>query len=274
MRFVVSLFVLVVAAALSPAAERPNVLLILADDLGYGHLGCYGQTKIRTPHLDKLAASGMRFTQAYAGATVCAPSRCALMTGLHGGHGRIRGNGGAITKGGVSLLPEDATVAEVFKTAGYTTGLVGKWGLGDAGTTGIPTKQGFDFFYGYLNQTHAHDYFPDFLWRNTTKEAIDNPRSKTVGVSAAQNIYAPDRMLVEATKFLEANKAVPFFLGFTTTLPHANNERTKATGSGNEIPSNAPYANESWPAAEKNLAAMITRMDADVGTLVAKLAVA
>lgn len=270
--YIVALLATFAFAFDASSAERPNVVLILADDLGYGHLGCYGQTKIKTPHLDRLAASGMRFTDAYAGATVCAPSRCALMTGLHCGHARVRGNGGAINKGGVPLLTEDVAVAEVFKNAGYTTGLVGKWGLGDPGTTGIPTKKGFDFFYGFLNQTHAHDYFPDYLWRNTTKEAIDNPRSATVGVTAKENVYAPDRMLAEATTFLEANKAKPFFLCFTTTLPHANNERTKATGNGNEIPSNKPYADEPWPAAEKNLAAMITRMDADVGAIVAKLA--
>jgi len=271
-RFAVILFLLGASAFALPAADRPNIVLILADDLGYGHLGCYGQTKIKTPHLDKLAANGMQFTNAYAGATVCAPSRCALMTGMHGGRGRVRGNSGAITRSGVALLAEDLTVAEVVRKAGYTTALVGKWGLGEAGSTGIPTKKGFDLFYGYLNQTHAHDYFPEFLWRNETKEKLDNPRSATVGVTAKENVYAPDRMLAEATAFLDANKAKPFFLAFTTTLPHANNERTKATGDGNEIPSNAPYADEPWPAVEKNIAAMITRMDADVGAIVAKLA--
>src|SRR4051812_3556190 len=145
------------------AADKPNILFILADDLGYGDLGCFGQTKIKTPNLDRLAAEGVKFTHAYAGSTVCAPSRCALMTGLHTGHARVRGNAR------VPLRPEDTTVAEVLKKAGYATGLVGKWGLGEPDTTGVPNKKGFDSFFGYLNQHHAHNYFPDYLWRNETK---------------------------------------------------------------------------------------------------------
>src|SRR3954471_20571534 len=138
----------------------PNIIFILADDLGYGDLGCYGQKLIQTPHLDRMAAEGMRFTQCYAGSTVCAPSRCALMSGLHTGHCRIRGNAA------VPLEPDDVTVAELLKKAGYATGLFGKWGLGEVGTTGAPTKKGFDEFFGFTNQTHAHNYYPDFLWRN------------------------------------------------------------------------------------------------------------
>src|SRR5213593_753793 len=129
------------------APAKPNIIFILADDLGYGDLGCYGQKKIRTPNLDRMAAEGMRFTQCYAGSTVCAPSRCALMTGLHTGHCRIRGNAN------VPLEPGDRTVAELLKSAGYATGLVGKWGLGEDGTTGVPNKKGFDEFFGFLNQT-------------------------------------------------------------------------------------------------------------------------
>src|SRR5688500_7906773 len=143
------------AAAQQPA--RPNIIFILADDLGYGDVGCYGQKQIQTPHLDKLAAQGLRFTDAYAGATVCAPSRCSLMTGLHAGHARVRGNKD------VPLQPEDLTVARLLKGAGYHTALIGKWGLGNAGSPGVPTKQGFDYFFGYLNQTHAHNYYPEFL---------------------------------------------------------------------------------------------------------------
>src|SRR5262249_43960082 len=139
---------------------RPNVVFILADDLGYGDLGCYGQKQIQTPNLDKMAAEGLRFTQCYAGSTVCAPSRCILMTGLHTGHAVVRGN--AL----VPLRADEVTVAKVLKDAGYSTGLIGKWGLGEADSTGVPNKQGFDYFYGYLNQVHAHNYYPDFLWRN------------------------------------------------------------------------------------------------------------
>src|ERR1044071_7416374 len=136
----------------------------MADDLGYGDLGCYGQTKIKTPNIDKLAAEGMRFTDAYAGCTVCAPSRCVLMTGLHTGHCYIRGNSKA------NLRPQDTTVAELFKSAGYTTALIGKWGLGHEGSLGVPNHKGFDFFYGYLDQTHAHNYYPEFLMRNYDRE--------------------------------------------------------------------------------------------------------
>src|SRR5439155_6052083 len=142
------------------AQGRPNIIFILADDLGYGDPGCYGQKKIKTPNIDRLAAEGMRFTQCYAGSSVCAPSRCCLLTGLHTGHARIRGNAR------VPLEPEDVTVAEILKSRGYRTAAIGKWGLGNEGTTGIPNKQGFDEWFGYLDQTHAHNYYPQFLWRN------------------------------------------------------------------------------------------------------------
>lgn len=253
-------------------ARPPNILFILADDLGYGDIGCYGQTKIKTPNLDKLAADGMRFTQVYAGSTVCAPSRCALMTGLHTGHCRTRGNGGGgAPRSNVPLAPDDPCVAELLKKAGYTTALVGKWGLGEEGSTGIPTKKGFDYFFGYLNQHHAHNYYPDFLWRNETKVALPNPQSEVEGVAEKGVAYVPDLCLEEGLKFLESNKARPFFLYYATTIPHANNEKTRATGEGEEAPSDAPYTNESWPQPEKNKAAMITRMDADIGKLLAKL---
>jgi arylsulfatase A-like enzyme len=255
-----------------PDERPPNILLIVADDLGYGDLGCYGQKKIRTPHLDRLAAQGLRFTQAYAGSSVCAPSRCTLMTGLHTGHCRVRGNGGG---GGprqnVPLAPNDVCVAQLLRQAGYVTALIGKWGLGEAGSTGLPTRQGFDYFFGYLNQYHAHNYYPDFLWRNVQKIAIDNPQSTIDNVAAQQRVYAPDLFREEALKFLAAHRDQPFFLYFATTLPHANNERTRALGDGNEVPSDAPYSQENWPAAEKNKAAMITRLDADIGQLLAQL---
>src|SRR5438309_1408527 len=164
------LFVLLTAWLLGPTtaraaepARKPNILFILADDLGYGDLGCYGQKRIRTPHLDRLAADGMRFTQCYAGSTVCAPSRCVLMTGKHTGHARIRGNAQ------VPLEPDDVTVAEILKPAGYRTAAIGKWGLGNEGTTGMPNRHGFDEWFGYLDQVHAHNYYPEFLWRNERK---------------------------------------------------------------------------------------------------------
>jgi arylsulfatase A-like enzyme len=245
-------------------ARRPNILFILADDLGYGDLGCYGQKQIRTPNLDRLAAQGLRFTQCYAGSTVCAPSRCTLMTGLHTGHCRVRGN--AL----VPLRPGDATVAEALRAAGYATGLVGKWGLGEAGSTGAPDRKGFGYFYGYLNQLHAHNYYPDYLWRNGGKVAVEGNVVKA-GVASRRAQYAPDLLTREALAFLEKHRAGPFFLYLAYTLPHANNERGRAEGNGMEVPSDEPYAREPWPQAQKNHAAMITRLDADVGRVLRRL---
>src|SRR5438067_388543 len=262
------------AARPAAADHKPNIVFVLADDLGYGDLGCYGQAKIKTPNIDRLAAGGVRFTQSYAGSTVCAPSRCALMTGFHTGHGRVRGNGGGGSpRSNVPLRPEDVTVTEVLKRAGYATALVGKWGLGEEGSTGVPTRKGFDFFFGYLNQYHAHNYYQDFLYRNDERVPIPQnaQNAKAENVAATPVVYSPDLMLKEAIGFVEKNKDRPFFLYFATTVPHANNEKTKFDGNGNEVPSDAPYANEPWPQPEKNKAAMITRLDADVGKLLAKL---
>src|SRR5687768_2686921 len=173
---VAAALVLPPSAAAADKPPRPNIIFILADDLGYGELGCYGQQLIQTPHLDLMAAQGIRFTQFYAGATVCAPSRSVLMTGQHHGHTRVRGNAGRANPAAQALRPDDVTVARVLKDAGYTTALVGKWGLGDVGAaeTGLPRKQGFDSFFGYLNQQHAHNHFPDFLWRNEEKAPLPN----------------------------------------------------------------------------------------------------
>jgi len=248
------------AYAAAKPARKPNIIFILADDLGYGDLGCYGQQKIRTPNIDRLAAEGMKFTQCYAGSTVCAPSRCALMTGLHTGHTRIRGNDRK------PLLPEDVTVAEVLREAGYATGLVGKWGLGEPDTTGIPTRQGFDSFLGYLNQRHAHNYYPDYLWRNEEKVPLANEVANGVATKRVQ--YAQDLFAEEALAFVERSKDKPFFLYYAVTIPHANNEAGKA---GMEVPSDEPYAGQDWPKNEKNFAAMVTRLDTDVGRLMARL---
>jgi arylsulfatase A-like enzyme len=253
------------ASRLTAAERPPNIVLILADDLGYGDLGCYGQTKIKTPHLDKLAADGIRFTACYAGSTVCAPSRCALMTGSHTGHCRVRGNAR------VPLRPEDSCVAELLKKAGYATALVGKWGLGEDGSTGVPNRKGFDHFFGYLNQHHAHNSYPEWLWRNGEKVMLPNVESKVENVAEKRVAYAPDLFLAEGLRFIEDNRARPFFLYYATTVPHANNERTRAEKAGNEVPSDAPYSAEPWTQPEKDKAAMITRMDADIGKLLAKL---
>ena len=263
--------ILITSASALAQAPKPNIIFILADDLGYGDLGCYGQTKIQTPHLDTLAKEGLRFTHAYAGATVCAPSRCSLMTGLHGGHARIRGNKD------VPLQPDDVTVARLLKSAGYHTALIGKWGLGNAGSTGVPTKQGFDYFCGYLNQTHAHNYYPEYLDRNEEKVSLKNKLpegAKTKfgeGVSAVKEQYSHDLLTEEALQYVRnraQDKTQPFFLYLAYTLPHANNE---AKQQGMEIPSDAPYSDKDWPQQEKNRAAMVTRLDADVGKIMAAL---
>jgi len=245
--------------------DRPNIIFILADDLGYGDLGCYGQQTIQTPNIDQMAAEGMVFTDHYAGSTVCAPSRCCLMTGMHTGHAWIRANGR------LPLRPEDVTVAELLKRAGYTTGIIGKWGLGEAETTGIPNRQGFDYWYGYLNQRHAHNYYPDYLWRNEEKEALANevePVNPPGGVATKRVEYSHDLFASEALWFVERHAEAPFFLYLALTIPHANNE---AKNKGMEVPSLAPYGDENWPEAQKGHAAMITRMDGDVGRLMAKL---
>ncbi len=255
----------------APAPRRPNIILIVADDLGYGDLGCYGQTQIKTPNLDKLAAEGLRFTDFYAGSTVCAPSRCALMTGFHTGHALIRGNGN------IALRAEDVTVAELLQSAGYRTGLIGKWGLGDANTTGLPQKKGFDEFLGYLDQVHAHDYYPAFLWRYDPRAGFDGQETLYANVAGHKGTYSQDLFTKAALNFMRlyqpeaANHYRPFFLYLAYTIPHANNEEGQRSGNGMQVPSDEPYSAEAWPQPEKNKAAMITRLDADVGQLIAKL---
>jgi arylsulfatase A-like enzyme len=238
--------------------RRPNVVLIVADDLGRGDLGAYGQRFIRTPNLDRMAREGRLFTDAYAASPVCAPSRASFMTGLHQGHARIRGNMGRDNER-VPLKDEDVTVAEVLKGAGYRTGIVGKWGLGEPGTEGVPGRQGFDYFFGYLNQNHAHDYYPEYLWRNG--ERVTLPRGT----------YSHDLFTREALDFIRRERGGPFFLYLAYTLPHANNELTRRTGNGMEVPSDAPYARAPWTPQQRNYAAMMTRLDADVGKVLALL---
>ena len=267
----------------SPGFVRPpNIVFILADDLGYGDLGSYGQTVIRTPNLDRMAGQGMRFRQFYAGATVCAPSRSVLMTGQHGGHTWVRGNAGG-DMSVQTLRAEDVTVAERLKQAGYSTALFGKWGLGDMlpdAMAGLPDVQGFDRFFGYLNQVHAHNYYPEFLWDGREKLELANvvervPRRSggfAGGHATERNEYAHDLIVERALQWVSEQGNQPFFLFLAATIPHANNEGTRATGNGQEVPDHGPYAERDWSDADKGQAAMITRLDADVGRLLALLA--
>ncbi len=255
------------SATAAPTPSRaPNIVFILADDIGYGDLGSYGQKRIRTPNLDQLAAQGRRFTQFYAGAPVCAPSRNVLMTGQHTGHVQVRGNAK------IDLRPTDMTVAQVLHDAGYYTGLIGKWGLGQEGSAGSPIHKGFDYFFGYVDQTQAHNYYPTYLVRNETRvplrNIVPNPGPYGQGVATKKVDYSADLMGTETLEFVRAHRAQPFFLYFATTLPHANDE---AKPDGMEVPDYGPYAKETWPYPEKGYAAMITRLDTQVGNLMSEL---
>jgi len=229
------------------AARKSNIVLVLLDDLGYGDFGCYGQKIIQTPVVDRLAREGTRFTDCYAGGAVCAPSRACLMTGLHGGHAPVRANAGTIP-----IEPGDVTIAEVLKQAGYTTGGFGKWGLGDAGTDGRPTAQGFDEWFGYLHQIHAHDYYTDYLWNGDQKVLLPGNRG------GGRVTYSADVIADRTYDFIRRNKAKPFFCYASWTLPHAKFE----------IPDYGPYADRAdWHENERTYAAMVTRADAQIGKL-------
>lgn len=252
-------------SAAAQEARKPNIILIHADDLGWGDLSCYGQKKFKTPHLDRMAAEGMRFTQYYSGSTVCAPSRCALITGFHMGHAWVRGNGD------IPLRPEDATVGEVLKAAGYATAAIGKWGLGQADTTGLPSKKGFDEHFGFLNHQHPHRQYTDHLWRNGEKVPIDPSR------------YANDLLTDAALDYIRSHKGGPFFLYFAPSTPHAEMrvpedslepfkgkfpEKTFTSASADAHPSRG-YRSQPTPNAAT--AAMIARLDRDVGRVLSLL---
>ena len=279
------------ADAASARAEKTNVIFVLADDLGWGELGSYGQQKIPTPNLDRLAAQGMRFTQHYSGAPVCAPSRCVLMTGRHLGHAEIRGNSQATEllpefKEGQYPISENAhTFVELFQKAGYATGAMGKWGLGPVGSTGAPDRKGFDLFFGYNCQAVAHSYYPEYLWRNAEKVII-NPKpisgheKKVEGeVRMEDRIgenYAPSLMIAEAVKFIETNQARPFFLYLPFVQPHVAMHPPRE--SVDKFPREwdpEPYRGESGylahPRPHAAYAAMISELDGYVGRLMETL---
>jgi arylsulfatase A len=266
-----------ISSAIGAATGRkPNIVFIMADDLGLRHLGCYGGKQIRTPNIDRLAAEGIRFTETYAGCTVCAPSRRALMTGKHNGHASVRAN-----SGGISMRDEDFTLAEVLKEAGYATGGFGKWGLGEFGTAGVPYKQGFDEFVGYYQQTHAHFYYPEYLWKNDVKWPLlgNQIGGRLPGDAQGQRTqYAPDEILDHALHFIRANADRPFFCYVPTIIPHVElavpleSAKEYEGAFGKEEPYKAgPYGRRlghycpETPMA--TYAAMITHMDKNVGKI-------
>lgn len=287
--------------------KTPNIIYILADDLGYGELGCYGQKLIETPNIDKLAERGMRFTQNYSGTTVSAPSRCITFTGLHSGHSYIRGNDEMTERGAVGshkAMLEDAklegqrpmpigtrTIPKVLKEIGYTTGIVGKWGLGYPGSESTPNKMGFDFFYGYNCQRQAHTYYPPFLYRNEKREYLPNkllssgsgldkgadPLDEKSYAKYTQEAYSCDLMYDEILNFVDENQENPFFLAWTTPLPHVPLQVPEkwVTYYVNKFGDEKPYLGNKgyfpcrYPKA--TYAAMLSYWDEQIGGLIQKL---
>lgn len=285
-----SLATLAVAALICSGASgserKPNIVLLLADDLGYGDLGCFGQTKFRTPNLDRMAAEGVRLTQHYSGNAVCAPSRCVLMTGMHPGHAFIRNNKSVPPEGQYPLPADSITLAKRLSQAGYATGGFGKWGLGPPDGHSTPARQGFDRFYGYLCQAKAHNYYPAYLWSDNTKVALNNPEfsahqklpsdadpSDPASYAAFSGVdYAPDLIAEQAREFIRANRERPFFLYYPTTVPHlALQVPDDSLAEYRSKFDNRPYVGERrylpHPEPRAAYAAMITRMDREIGQI-------
>lgn len=289
------LMILVFSASMVSAQRKlPNIIYIYADDLGYGEIGAYGQTKIKTPHLDQMAREGMLFTNHYTGAPVCAPARAMLLTGKHAGNAYIRGNfelGGFADseERGQLPLPEGTfTIAHLMKKAGYTIGAVGKWGLGMTGNSGHPNNQGFDYFYGLLDQKQAHNYYPTHLWENEKWDTLNNPviyvhrpLNKETATDAdfnyfKGNVYAPEKMTDKALEFIDKNKDQPFFLYFPSPLPHVSLQAPdefvkKYIGAFDEsyYYGENGYSSTKYPLSTH--AAMVTYLDDQVGAIIAKI---
>ncbi|MCM8531502.1 MAG: arylsulfatase [Lentisphaeraceae bacterium] len=242
--------------------EKPNIIYILADDLGYADVGFNGQKYIKTPNIDKMRSEGMSFQQHYSGSTVCAPSRSCLMTGLHTGNTRVRGNGPG------HLLSSDKTVGELLQSAGYKTACIGKWGLGTYEDEGNPHKKGFDHFFGYIDQRRAHHYYQDYLWRNGKKELYpNNPKLR--------NKYSHDLFTEDALSFIEENKENPFFLYLAYTIPHVDLDVPEESIKPYlHLPEKGPYKGSHYISCEKpraTFAGMVSRLDDHVGQILAKL---
>lgn len=261
MKSLLTLLLAGVAAAASSSgaapAAKPNLIFILSDDLAQGDLGVYGQKLIQTPRLDRMAREGTRYTQAYCGTTVCAPSRASLMTGLHSGHSPIRGNWEMPVEGQLPLPAATVTVAQVLQGAGYATAVMGKWGMGMFDTTGSPLQKGFDHQFGYNCQRHAHSYFPTYLYRDGRRFDLPGNDGQTVGPIYAQNLIQEN-----ALQWVRAQRDRPFFLFYAITLPHGRFE----------IDDFGAYRDRPWTDQQKAYAAMVTRLDRDVGQLLDLLA--
>jgi arylsulfatase A-like enzyme len=254
------------AHLLAAQARQPNIIIFLADDLGIGEVGAWGQKEILTPNIDRLAREGMRLTQFRSSAGVCGPARCSLMLGYHNGHCRLDDNDNDY------LRPEDVTLAERMKGAGYATGIFGKWGLSwDSQPLSWPNAQGFDVFFGYRDQVHAHNYFPEYLIDNTdslrTRNVVPAPKGMGSGRASVRLDYAPDLVSARAYDFVRKNASKPFFLYWATNLPHIHNEAANAPDGGFEIPDLGTYASRPWPLPKQSYAAMVTRLDSDLGRL-------
>ncbi len=265
------------------SARKPNIILIVADDLGYGELGCYGQEWIKTPNIDHLAEAGVRLTQFYSGSPVCAPARCMLMTGKHSGHAVVRGNRdpkhlehlrekyGWEFPGQTPLPDEEVTIAERLKSVGYATGAAGKWGLGHVGTTGDPNRQGFDLFYGFNCQRHAHNHYPRFLWRNSVKETLPGNDRTLHG-----DTYSQDKFTEVALQFIRENKEQPFFLYLPFVIPHLGIQvpaeslawyKDKIPEESYDNQKHKHFGYVEHPTPRAGYAAMITHMDRDIGKI-------
>jgi len=266
----IAIFSLFTTAALRAAERPPNIVLIMADDLGYGELGCYGQTIIRTPHIDQLAAEGMRLTQHYSGSPVCAPSRCVLITGKHTGHSFVRNNRMVEPEGQWPLAADEVTIAELLKAEGYATAAIGKWGLGMMGTPGDPNKQGFDLFFGFNCQRHAHNHYPRYLRRNDRQIVLEGNQRTLTGEQ-----YSQDLFVEEGLKFIRENRGQPFFLYMPFAVPHLSIQVPEASLAEyrDEI-TEEDYKHRGYlkhPSPRAGYAAMVTHMDRGVGEIMALL---
>lgn len=255
-RWIIILLCFILTACVNKTKRPPNIILILADDLGIGIPGSYGGRQAHTPFIDELAHEGMKFTQAYTGNSLCTPSRTVLLTGLHSGHTALRGN-----TGGIYLPDSSFTLAEALKEKGYITGGFGKWGLGDVQTPGVPEKQGFDLFFGYYHQVHAHHYYTNYLWRNSVKVPL--PGDSTPAS------YGPYIIMDEMKSFIRTNKDKPFFCFAPWIYPHTDDDDNPVIPASDTI--NRQYENMNWPEKKKQFAGMIGRLDADIGQVLALL---